>query len=193
MVLSRHLQALRRLGFKEYLRQLWFLREVRGGTLVGSDRYGNRYFEMVDIRDGNTLPKSLSDPVSCFSINSSTLPFYRCRYVELADGSDEASKVPPEWHGWLHYTNDDAPSRNPEAYITPSWAIPHTQNLTGGPLRYIPYSTTVKRVQVYSPPNLLLNRAFILGNYFLRGEERTVQQQSELTAEKQRKALSQSQ
>lgn len=191
MVLSRHWQALRQLGLKEYLRQLWFLREVRGGTLVGSDRYGNRYFEMEDIQHDNSPSRSSLDPGSRSSAHSPTLPFYRCRYVELADGSDEASKVPPEWHGWLHYTNDDAPSRNPEAYTTPPWTSPHTQNLTGGPLRYIPYSTTVRRVRVYSPPNLLLDRAFILGNYFLRGEERTAQR-SKLTAERQRE-LSQSQ
>lgn len=175
MVLFRHWKALRQLGLREYLRQLWFLREVRGGALVGSDRYGNRYFEMVDAGAAGSSSAGLA---------SSPLPFYRCRYVELANGTDEASKVPPEWHGWLHYTSDDAPSREPAAYPLPPWAVPHTQNLTGGPLRYVPYSSTTRKVQIYSPPHLLLNQAFVLGNYTLRGEERTQQPQQLPKAER---------
>lgn len=35
-------------GWMEYLRQLLVLGEYRGGTFVGSDSLGNRYYEITD-------------------------------------------------------------------------------------------------------------------------------------------------
>ena len=147
MVLLRHLRAIKAVGLKEYARQVWLLGAFIGGTFVGEDAYGNRYYEI------NDRPKGL--------------PFYRKRYVELAKGSDEASKVPADWHGWLHYTSDDAPSKNSEAYVYPEWSVGktgHVENLTGTPQRYVPYSTTDEKVHCWSPSNLDASRAFILGN-----------------------------
>lgn len=72
------------------------------GKLVGSDRYGNRYYE-----------------------ERRAHPLRRRRWVAYA-GEPEASKVPPEWHAWLHYTTD--------APLTPvdrPWIKPHQPNLTG--------------------------------------------------------------
>jgi len=55
------------------------------------------------------------------------------RWVAYA-GPAEASKVPPEWHAWLHYTTDapltDAP-RLP-------WQQPHQPNATGTAAGYRP-------------------------------------------------------
>ena len=48
---------------------------------VGSDEFGNRYYEERRARPGK-LPR---------------------RYVRY-NGIVEASKVPADWHGWLHYT-----------------------------------------------------------------------------------------
>ena len=48
------------------------------------------------------------------------------------DWGFDASQVPPEWHGWLHNMNDEAPSTlkgmdgKPVAYATP-----HEINKTG--------------------------------------------------------------
>lgn len=140
----RHLRGLLRVGPREYLRQVWHFREFRGGTLVGSDQYGNKYYE-------------LQDP---------ELPFYRKRYVDIPDG--EPSCVPAEWHGWLHYTNDDAPNRS-SSYVYPAWGVPHRENLTGTADRYVPYSTTDRKVLPYSPPNMNMALAFRLGNPALTG------------------------
>ncbi len=53
----------------------------RKGERVGEDTLGNRYFRS---RDGKR------------------------RWV-LYNGSNDASRVPAEWHGWLHGTLDDLP------------------------------------------------------------------------------------
>ena len=45
------------------------------------------------------------------------------------EGDVEASRVPPEWHAWLHYTVDTPPSEGmPERN---SWEKPHQVNMTG--------------------------------------------------------------
>lgn len=139
--LLRHLKGIRREGLVSYLKQVWYLREYRGGTLVGRDAYGNRYYELND------------DP---------SLPFYRKRYAELA-GTDEPSRIPPEWHGWLHYTNDDAPSQT-DVYVSHSWMTAHTPNWTGSDRRYVPYSTTVRKIVPFAEGQINMQRSFNLAN-----------------------------
>ncbi|MBN9247442.1 MAG: NADH:ubiquinone oxidoreductase subunit NDUFA12, partial [Hyphomicrobium sp.] len=47
-----------------------------------------------------------------------------------------ASQVPPEWHGWLHYTVDTLPTE--ERYQRRPWEKTHQMNLTGTPGAYRP-------------------------------------------------------
>ena len=51
-------------------------------------------------------------------------------------GIDEASKVPAEWHRWLHYTGELPPSQRPVAHH--SWEKEHVPNLTGTAYAYLP-------------------------------------------------------
>lgn len=82
------------------------------GEHVGTDEFGNRYY--VDRR---TKGKK------------------RERRWVLYKGIPEASKVPPEWHAWLHHTIAEAPlSRAPRR----PWQKPHIPNLTGTDLAYRP-------------------------------------------------------
>ena len=74
--------------------------------IVGSDDFGNRYYEA---RRESRLGR-------------------RKRFV-VYRGKAEASKVPPEWWGWLHYTEDSPPS--PEASRRYAWQKEHVPNLTG--------------------------------------------------------------
>ena len=147
-MLFDHIRGILRVGLAGYIKQVWFLREFRGGQFVGLDTYGNVYYE----------------------INDPNIPFYRKRYVELAKG-DDSSQVPADWHGWLHYTNDDAPSHS-NNYIYPSWGERHTKNLTGTSGKYVPYSTTVRKVIPFSPDNLNNWRVFTLGNPALYRERK---------------------
>lgn len=144
MRILRHIGGILRLGPREYLKRVWYLREFRDGTLVGHDQLGNKYYELTDDAEG--------------------LPFYRKRYVQLAGGSDDSSRVPAEWHAWLHYTNDDAPSRVPHAYPSYPWLQGHTPNWTGTERRYVPYSTTARKIVPFAWDRLVAANAFVLGN-----------------------------
>jgi NADH:ubiquinone oxidoreductase subunit len=81
------------------------------GRLVGRDPAGNRYYEERWPRAG-----------------------LRARRWVLYAGAPEASKVPPEWHAWLHYTTD---SPLPQTARRP-WQKPHLPNMTGTPASYRP-------------------------------------------------------
>ena len=54
----------------------------------------------------------------------------------IFDGEIEASRVDPDWHGWLHRTWDEPPTRAPLHHK--SWEKPHQENLTGTALAYAP-------------------------------------------------------
>ena len=81
----------------------------RKGEKVGEDQDGNHYYKE---RGG------------------------RRRWVIYHNGPVEASRVPPEWHAWLHYTVDTPPSETmPE---TKAWEKDHKPNLTGTEGAYFP-------------------------------------------------------
>ena len=42
---TRTLRNLRRIGLKEYARQMLYIGDTKAGTYIASDRYGNKYFE----------------------------------------------------------------------------------------------------------------------------------------------------
>lgn len=82
------------------------------GRLVGTDPEGNRYYLEHKPRLHGPRPR---------------------RWV-LYNGEVEASRVPPEWHAWLHYTTDEPiPMRARKA-----WQQPHLPNLTGTAASYRP-------------------------------------------------------
>ena len=51
-------------------------------------------------------------------------------------GANDASRVPPEWHGWLHHSYDELP----ESHLPPAkvWELDHTPNVTGTVRAYRP-------------------------------------------------------
>jgi NADH:ubiquinone oxidoreductase subunit len=57
-------------------------------------------------------------------------------------GSVEASKVPADWHGWLHYTEASPPPE--EGFAKQSWQKPHLPNLTGTVHAYRPQGHALK-------------------------------------------------
>jgi NADH:ubiquinone oxidoreductase subunit len=98
--------------------QLW---TWRFGELVGQDVQGNRYYRTA----GGKI-----DPV---------LHFER-RWV-IYNGLAEASRIPAEWHGWIHHTVDVPPTQ--DGYKPREWEKPHQPNLTGTPLAYRPSGSTL--------------------------------------------------
>jgi NADH:ubiquinone oxidoreductase subunit len=73
--------------------------------------------------------------------------FYRSRddkrrWVIFA-GESEASRVAPEWHGWLHRTWDAPPTEAP--LPRKPWQKPHLANRTGTPAAYAPPGSLRRR------------------------------------------------
>ena len=92
----------------------------RGGVFVGEDEAGNRYFETTDKRwdyDG------------------------RNRRFVIYNGYADASKVCADWHGWLHHTFEEPPTRAP--LPRKAWEKPHLPNLTGTPYANRPSGSTL--------------------------------------------------
>ncbi len=83
------------------------------GERVGADEFGNRYYRSRTAR----------------------LHGRERRWV-IYRGGDDASKVPSEWHAWLHHTVD-APLAQRQAEAK-SWQKPHQPNLTGTAGAYRP-------------------------------------------------------
>lgn len=54
----------------------------------------------------------------------------------IYNGEAEASRVSPEWHGWLHHTYKEPPTDKPLPHK--AWEKPHKENLTGTTLAYVP-------------------------------------------------------
>ena len=98
--------------------QLW---TWRFGELVGEDEQGNRYYRT---KGGKIDP---------------TLHFER-RWV-IYNGTAEASRIPPSWHGWMHHTVDLPPTE--DGYKTREWEKPHVPNMTGTPSAYRPSGSTL--------------------------------------------------
>lgn len=80
----------------------------RKGEKVGEDAQGNTYYRTAD--DSR-------------------------RWV-IYNGEVEASRVAPDWHGWLHRMYDTPPSEAPLPHQ--DWEKPHQPNLTGTAMAYAP-------------------------------------------------------
>jgi NADH:ubiquinone oxidoreductase subunit len=89
------------------------------GVKEGQDEFGNRYYR-----------------------ERRTPPGVRERRWVIYAGEPEASKVPPEWHIWLHHTRAEplsaqSPFRQP-------WQTPYEPNLTGTQYAYLPPGHTLE-------------------------------------------------
>jgi NADH:ubiquinone oxidoreductase subunit len=101
----------------------WLLTKLRG-QFIGADDYGNRYYRLKGDR-----PARLGGG-----------RFSRERRWVIYDGEPEASKVPAEWHAWLHHMVDEVP-RQRRKY---PWEKPHQANMTGTPLAYRPHGSVLR-------------------------------------------------
>lgn len=88
----------------------------RHGRKVGEDAQGNVFYES---RDGKR------------------------RWV-IYNGETEASRIAPEWHGWLHHTWTEPPTTAP--LPRKGWEQPHQPNLTGTPAAWVP-SGSLRRTE----------------------------------------------
>jgi NADH:ubiquinone oxidoreductase subunit len=82
------------------------------GSLVGTDQFGNRYYRERG-KSARGVPR---------------------RWV-IYEGEVEASRVPPEWHAWLHQTIAEPPIHSRPRH---AWQREHQPNLTGTEAAYRP-------------------------------------------------------
>ncbi len=93
----------------------------RRGEHVGTDRFGNRYYRARNKRDDTPTAGSYAAAER--------------RWV-IYEGANDASRVPAEWHGWLHGGFEDVP----ESHLPPprTWEADYTPNATGTANAYLP-------------------------------------------------------
>ena len=85
---------------------------------IGSDEFGNEYFQ-------NKRGK---------------------RFVAYK-GIVEPSKIPMEWHSWIHYSTNNLPQKNIQKFF---WQKIHLPNLTGTKGAYSPKNSSKKEtISVY--------------------------------------------
>jgi len=80
----------------------------RKGQVVGQDGQGNIYYQTADAKR---------------------------RWV-IYNGEAEASRIPPEWHGWMHHTVNTPPTE--ADMVVKPWEDAHQPNLTGLAGAYAP-------------------------------------------------------
>jgi NADH:ubiquinone oxidoreductase subunit len=101
----------------------WLLTKLRG-QFVGADDYGNRYYRLKGDRPARQGGGRFS----------------RERRWVIYNGEPDGSKVPPEWHAWLHHMVDEVPQKR-QKY---AWEKPHQPNMTGTPLAYRPHGSVLR-------------------------------------------------
>ena len=83
-----------------------FIYTLFKGKLVGTDEFGNKYY---------TNSKG-------------------SRWV-IYSNLVEASKIPPEWHSWIHFLIEKIPQKDVKKFF---WQKDHSENLTGTTKAYKP-------------------------------------------------------
>ena len=83
-----------------------FIHTLFTGKFVGKDQFGNKYYSNSKGR----------------------------RWVIYNDNV-ESSKIPPEWHSWIHFLKKDKPS---DSIVKFPWQKEHEENLTGTKKAYKP-------------------------------------------------------
>ena len=119
-----------------FLKQIftWWHRQTVGtfiytlftGKFVGRDQFGNKYYSNSKGR----------------------------RWV-IYKNNIESSKIPPEWHSWIHFLVLNKPSDNSKKF---SWQKQHEENLTGTKKAYKPegslasnLKTNMKKYETWKP------------------------------------------
>lgn len=115
-------------GFRKSYRMLYRTDDLKAGKLVGSDKYGNRYFEN---------PRYMYPKDRWVIYNEDT-------HLEY-----DGSQIPPEWHGWMHHTTDYPPTIKPP--VKYHWMIDHEENKSGTKEAFYPWSTARTKVHSWEP------------------------------------------
>ncbi|EEH36135.2 NADH-ubiquinone oxidoreductase subunit B17.2 [Paracoccidioides lutzii Pb01] len=148
----RTVRNLWRIGFKEYGHQMQYIGlspsphrscwgtyradrnelstgDTKAGTLIATDRYGNKYYENMD-----------------------ELPL-RTRWVDYKEKEFDASQIDGGWHAWLAYMVDNPPTQDVlmQTGVRPWELSEHRPNMTLSRAAYRPYSTVRPKYSAWTP------------------------------------------
>ncbi|EAW12564.1 complex I NDUFA12 subunit family protein [Aspergillus clavatus NRRL 1] len=103
--------------------------DTKAGTLIATDRYGNKYYE-----------------------NMEELPL-RTRWVDYKEKEYDPSQIEPGWHAWLSYLVDVPPTQDKILQLgVRAWELPeHRPNPTLSRAAYKPYSTVRPKYSAWTP------------------------------------------
>ena len=88
-----------------------FLYTLFTGKFAGSDEFGNKYY---------------------YNSENKRWVVYNKRV--------ESTKIPPEWHMWIHFLNKKVPTKNQNKY---DWQKKYEENLTGTSKAYRPEGSLI--------------------------------------------------
>jgi NADH:ubiquinone oxidoreductase subunit len=105
---------------QDYGHQMQYIGDTKAGTLIGIDRYGNKFFENL----------------------AEELPL-RTRWVDFREKEYDPSQIEPGWHAWISYMTHDPPNSDKitQAGIREWEPKEHKPVLTLSRSAYRPYST----------------------------------------------------
>lgn len=115
-------------GILNSLKKFYLQDDLKIGTLVGVDEFGNKYYEN---------------------------PYYfvpRNRWVEFNEKvwlDYNASQIPPEWHRWMTHMTEYPPTV--EKPVQHKWMLEYSENKTGTSDAYMPHNTVKPKIQSWSP------------------------------------------
>ena len=115
-------------GLRGSLYTIYRTDDLKDGNLVGTDKFGNKYYENARYFYG------------------------RDRWVVYNEkvGVDyDGSMIPAEWFGWMHHKTDYPPTEKPP--VRYEWMKEHDMNPSGTKNQYVPYSTTKPKVESWKP------------------------------------------
>ena len=114
------------LKFRQNLIHLFL--KLKAFRFVGDDFYGNRYYEGLNKRRGAES---------------------KTRRIVIYKGQIEASKISPDWYGWMHHTCD-VPLQTPQY----DWLKPPMPNLTGTIFAHQPQNLKMQKYyEAWQPDN----------------------------------------
>jgi len=129
--LIRTLRSIRRVGWKEWFRQMQYIGDAKSGRYVGTDQFGNRYFENLNAEE--EIPG-------------------RHRWVDYSQHEYNAAQVPPEWHAWIGHIRKEPPTEDTIMQnLTPPWKAPHLENMTGTRGAFRTYNTVGQKIHPWTP------------------------------------------
>lgn len=129
--LIRTVRNFLKVGPKSAWKQINGIGDIKAGTLVGTDSYGNKYYQ-----------NESEDEIHL-----------RTRWVEYKEHYFNISQVEPAWHFWLGYGVDVPPNQTaPEFTTKRAYPTPiHTSSGTGGPRAFVTYNTVKPKITPWAP------------------------------------------